>query len=443
VSASLSSTPGPSTPWPATAHWGDEGLEVGGVPVDTLAREFGTPLLVLDAEHLRRRCRELRAAFPRVYFAAKALTARRLLRLVNAEGLRVLAASAGELDACLRAGIPPSHIALHGNCKGEAEIESAVGAGVGLLVCDHLEEIGRADAVARRLGRRQDVLVRVVPGVAAGAHPSLVTGTPASKFGLPIDSGAATAGVLAAVDAAGLRFRGLHAHIGSQVLDAGPFLACVDALTAFAGELARRDGVETEMLDIGGGFGITYLDEDPLDLASTGSALLGRLRTAAAREGIPVPLLAVEPGRAIVGGAGVTLYRVGAVKLAADGRRLAAVDGGMSDNPRPMLYGARHAVAPVVPVRPGEASMTTVVGRHCESGDVIAEAVPLGAEPVGQVLVAAATGAYCYSLSSNYNRTPRPAVVAVRDGAAQLWLRRETHDDLDRLEVTEPVATVA
>jgi len=428
-----------STPWPATAHWGPYGLEVGGVPVVELAAEFGTPLLVLDVEHLRRRCRELTGAFPRVYFAAKALTSRRLLRFVNAEGLRVLAASGGELDACLRAGLPPRHLALHGNSKSDTEIEQAVAAGVGLLVCDHLEEIARVEAAARRLARRQDVLVRVVPEVAGGAHPSLVTGTAASKFGVPIETGAAAAAAVAVAESSALRFRGLHAHIGSQILEPEPFLAAIDRLVAFAGLLARRDGVTTEILDIGGGFGITYVDEDPLDLSSSGRAMSRRLRAAAAREGIPVPCLAVEPGRAVVGGAGLTLYRVEAVKTAADGRRIAAVDGGMSDNPRPMLYGARHTLAPAARATPGDAPATTVVGRHCESGDVIAEGVPLGTDLAGQVLAVAATGAYCYTLASNYNRTPRPAVVAVRDGSAGLWLRRETHDDLDRLEV--PVAS--
>ena len=422
-----------TTPWPVSAHWGVEGLEIGGLPASTLAQRYGTPLLVLDKEHLQRRCREVREAFPEALYAVKALTSRRLLRLVACEGLQFLAASGGELEACLRAGIPASQIALHGNHKTEEELERAIGVGIRLLICDNLEEIARADAIATGLGARQDVLVRIVPAVAAGAHAHIVTGSADSKFGLqPADAEEAIETVL---QSRGLRFRGLHAHIGSQILSADPYLTVIDTLAAFAARIERRLGASSALFDVGGGFGITYVDESPLGLSLLAHAMRDRL--AAACRGIAQPSLMVEPGRAVVGNAGVTLYRVGAVKRGAQGARLVVVDGGMSDNVRPILYGANHAVAPARRSAADECSPTRVVGRHCESGDVVADHASLpDAIATGDIVAIAATGAYCYSMASNYNRVPRPAIVAVAHGQAEVWLRRETHDDLDRLEVT-------
>ena len=435
MSMPLPSLPSFATPWPATARWGAAGLEIGGVPVAALARRFGTPLVLLDTAHVRRRCAEVRAAFPQVHYAVKALTSRRLLRLVNSEGLRLLAASHGELEACLRAGLPAAHIALHGAAKSAAELERAIGAGVGLLICDNAGEIALADRIADSLGRRQDVLVRVVPGVQAGGHPHIVTGTAASTFGLSIESGEAEAAVVAVVESRGLHFRGLHAHIGSQILDAAPYLATANTLVEFAGRLARTAGVDTDLLDLGGGFGVTYVDEQPLDLASLGRLLHDRIAAAAAREGIPAPRLVVEPGRVLVGNAAVTLYSVRSVKRRGADAPIVAVNGGMSDNPRQMYYGARYRVAHVERDRSGPLVETTVVGQHCESGDVVAAGVLLADDiRAGQLLAVPSTGAYCYSMASNYNRTPRPAVVAVAGGDAEVWLRRETHDDLDRLE---------
>jgi len=439
VSSNPSSHPSLSSPWPLTARWAATGLEVGGVPATRLAREFGTPLLVLDVAHVEQRTRELRSAFPCVHYAVKALTCRRLLRLLDGEGLRLLAASHGELEACLRAGVAPGRLALHGNNKSAAELERAIAAGIGLVIVDNAHEIARAAAIAARLGRRQDVLVRVIPGITAGGHSYIETGAAESKFGLPIASGEAEAAVFAVAESGSLRFRGLHAHIGSQILDAEPYLLTVDRLCALAGRLARRHGIDVELLDIGGGVGITYRDEEPPAVGLLAQAIASRLRADCLHESIPLPRLVIEPGRAVVGGAGITLYRVGNVKQHPDGVRLLAVDGGMSDNPRPMLYGASYEVMPAARRNGAPSLPTTVVGPHCESGDVLAEGLSLPADLVaGDLLAVAGTGAYCYSLSSNYNRTPRPALVAVKDGEAELWLRAETYDDLERLEVESP-----
>jgi len=436
VSTHPSSHPSLSSPWPLTARWAADGLEVGGLRAADLAPEFGTPLLLLDVAHVEQRARELRSAFPCVHYAVKALTCRRLLRLVDSEGLRLLAASRGELEACLRAGVAPGRLALHGNNKSAAELDRAIAAGIGLVIVDNADEIARAATIAARLGRPQDVLVRVIPGITAGGHRFIETGADESKFGLPIASGEAEAAVLAVVESRSLSFRGLHAHIGSQILTAEPYLLTVDRLSALAGRLARRHGIDVELLDTGGGLGITYRDEEPPAVGLLAQAIASRLRAACRREGIPVPGLVCEPGRAVVGGAGITLYRVGCVKERPGGVRLLAVDGGMSDNPRPMLYGAAYEVTPAAGRNGAPSVPTTVVGPHCESGDVLAEGLSLPANLVaGDLLAVAGTGAYCYSLSSNYNRTPRPALVAVKDGEAELWLRAETYEDLERLEV--------
>lgn len=439
MSSDIFPHPSLSSPWPLTARWAADGLGVGGVPATRLAREFGTPLLVLDVAHIEQRAREFRAAFPCVHYAVKALTCRRLLRLLDGEGLRLLAASRGELEACLRAGIAAGRVALHGNNKSAAELERAIAAGIGLVIVDNADEITRAAAVAARRGRRQDVLVRVIPGISAGGHRFIETGAEESKFGLPIASGEAEAAVLSVVESGSLTFRGLHAHIGSQILTSEPYLRTVDRLSALAGRLARRHGIDVELLDIGGGVGITYRDEEPPAVGLLAQAIAARLRATCRREGIPVPGLVCEPGRAVVGGAGLTLYRVGSVKERGDGVRLLAVDGGMSDNPRPMLYGAAYEVSPAAGRNGAPSLPTTVVGPHCESGDVLAEGLSLPEDLVaGDLLAVAGTGAYCYSLASNYNRTPRPALVAVKDGEAELWLRAETYDDLERLEVEGP-----
>jgi diaminopimelate decarboxylase len=408
------------------------------VAAASLAEVYGTPLLVLDEEHLLARCREFARAFPRVLYAVKALTSRRLLRLVSAQGLGLLAASGGELRACLRTGVDPTRVALHGNNKSDDELVAAIDAGIGLLICDNLQEIERAADVAERLGRQQDVLVRVIPSVSAGGHSSIVTGSADSRFGLSPLSTDARRAVELIVASRSLHFRGLHCHIGSQILSAEPYLRAINVLVELARQLWHGLGVACDCFDLGGGFGITYRDEAALDVPVLADSMNNRLAAACTRARIPRPQLIVEPGRAIVGNAGVTLYRVGAIKKGRKGTRFVAVDGGMSDNLRPMLYGAQYTIAAALR-RPDRACLpATVVGKHCESGDVLADGVRLPtALQSGELLAVAATGAYCYSMANNYNRAPRPAVVAVRAGRAELWLRRETHEDLDRLEVTE------
>jgi len=422
-------------PWPAGAAFGPRGLEIRGAAAEELARAHGTPLLVVDEGHLRERARLFVSLFPHVLYAVKAFTSHAAIRLALEEGLDLLASTDGELEACLRAGAPPDRIVLHGNNKSDAELALAVGVGVRLVNVDNAGELERLEAVAASAGVVQPVLLRVIPEVGAGAHEKIRTGGPRSKFGTPIEEFPAL--VARALALPHVRPVGVHAHIGSQVLEPGPYLEEVDVLLDLLARLHDEVGFAAEWLDLGGGFGVAYTDERPFDLAELAPALLERVRAGAAARGLPAPHTVVEPGRSVVGAAMVTLYRVGTRKEVG-GRRLVAVDGGMSDNIRPMLYGARYTVALAGPPRPGPTAAFDVVGRHCESGDVLAEDVDLPVDlGPGDLLAFAATGAYTYSMASNYNRVGRPAVVAVGpDGTVRPWLRREDPADLDRLEVS-------
>jgi diaminopimelate decarboxylase len=427
-------------PWPRSAAFGERGLVLGGVDADALAARFGTPLLVFDEREIRARCQQVREAFPRACYAVKAFTSHAVLRIALEEGLDLLASTGGEVEACLRAGAPASRIVFHGNAKTDEELELAVRAGVGLVVADGRDELERLDAVARAAGAVQPVLLRVVPEVEVRTHEAIATGHDASKFGTALSEAPAVA--RAAAGLRGVRLDGLHAHVGSQLLETEPFLRTLDTLLELARAIATDGGPTIGTIDVGGGFGVRYVDEHELDLPALADALAAELRGEAARLGVPPPELIVEPGRWIVANAGVTLYRVVAVKTVAGGRRLLAVDGGMSDNVRPALYDAVYTVAAASRgtgagmASPSGEAVFTVVGRHCESGDTLAEDVRLPASTgPGDLLAFAATGAYTYSLASTYNRVGRPAVVSVRDGAVTPWLRREDVADMDRLEL--------
>lgn len=424
-------------PWPSGAAFGPDGeLTLAGVPASRLASMFGTPLLVVDEEHLRGRFRTFAELFPHPLYAVKAFTSRRAIRIAAEEGLDLLAATQGELEACLRAGVPAGRIVLHGNNKSDDELRLAVDEGIRLVNVDNPAELRRLSDLAMDAGVEQPILLRVVPEVAAGGHEKIRTGERGSKFGIPLEE--VPAAMALALELSGIRPVGIHAHVGSQVLEPAPYLEAVDVLLDVLARLKRETGFEAEILDVGGGFGVAYTDESPLPLDELAPALLRRVREGAAQRGLATPHVLIEPGRSAVGSAMVTLYRVGTVKRSG-GRTLVAVDGGMSDNIRPMLYGARYTVAAAGPRRPGPPVTVDVVGKHCETGDVLARDVVLPYEPEpGDLLAFGATGAYTYSMASTYNRMGRPAVVAVKDGVAEPWLRREEAVDLDRLEVGDP-----
>ncbi|WP_432148614.1 diaminopimelate decarboxylase [Streptomyces sp. bgisy029] len=424
--------------WPAsTARLSQGHLSVGGVSLAGLADRFGTPAYVLDEDEIRARCRIYRAAFPQadVVYAAKAFLSRAMARWIAEEGLGLDVCSAGELELAHAAGFPPERMVLHGNAKTPRDIETALRLGVGRIVVDSPSEIARIAALAGSAGR-QKVMVRVVPGVSAGGHEKIRTGTDGQKFGLSLTDGSAQHAIARVLGQAQLELTGLHCHIGSQITDVKPYLVAVRRMVGLMARVRESHGVTFPELDLGGGHGVAYRPgESGLDLTALARRLTAELSESCAAAALPVPRLVIEPGRAIAAPAGVALYRVLAVKHAGP-KTFVAVDGGMSDNPRPALYGARYAPRLVGRPAGAESIMATVVGRHCEAGDVLASDVllPGGVRP-GDLLAVPVAGAYQVSMASAYNLVGRPPVVAVHEGTARLLIRRETQEDFRRRDI--------
>jgi diaminopimelate decarboxylase len=380
-----------------------------------------------------------------VHYAAKAFLCSEIASWINEEGLSLDVCTGGELAVALHADFPPERIALHGNNKSVAELTAAVKAGVGHIVVDSMTEIERLDAIAGEAGIVQDVLVRLTVGVEAHTHEFISTAHEDQKFGLSVASGAAMAGVRRVFATDHLRLVGLHSHIGSQIFDVAGFeLAAhrvIGLLHAIVGEFGAAKTAQLSTVDLGGGLGISYLPpDDPPPVAELAAKLTAIVNDESAALGLPTPRLVVEPGRAIAGPGTITLYEIGTVKdvdvSATAHRRYISVDGGMSDNIRTALYDAQYDARLVSRISDAPAELARIVGKHCETGDIVVRDtwIPGDVKP-GDLLGVAATGAYCYSLSSRYNMVGRPAVVAVRAGRARLVLRRETVDDLLSLEV--------
>ncbi|MEU8073506.1 MULTISPECIES: diaminopimelate decarboxylase [unclassified Micromonospora] len=434
--------------WPRNVARGPGGaLTVAGVDAGDLAAEYGTPAYVLDEDDLRERCREFRAAFPDadVYYAGKAFLCRAVVRMIAEEGLFLDVCTGGELATALSAGMEPARIGFHGNNKSVAELTRAVDAGVGRIIVDSFTEIDRLSELARERGVRPMVLIRVTVGVEAHTHEFIATAHEDQKFGFSLAGGAAAAAAFKILDEDVLELRGLHSHIGSQIFDASGFEVSARRVLALQAQIRDARGVELPELDLGGGFGIAYTTQD--DPASP-HELAKRLRKIVdgecAAENLAVPHLSIEPGRAIVGPAVFTLYEVGTVKSvplgtggdAVAGRAYVSVDGGMSDNIRTALYDASYSATVANRTSAAQPILARVVGKHCESGDIVVkdEFLPADVQP-GDLVAVPGTGAYCRSMASNYNHVPRPPVVAVREGRARLIVRRETEDDLLALDV--------
>jgi diaminopimelate decarboxylase len=417
--------------WPRTARLGPGGeISVGGVPLSGLAARHGTPAYVLDEADVRHRCRAYAEALPgaEVAYAGKAFLCRAMATWIGQEGLSLDVCSAGELAVARSAGFPPERILLHGNVKAPEDLRAAADYGVGRIVIDSAGEIGRIAALARR---RQRVLVRVTPGVDAHAHHAVATGVEDQKFGFSLSSGAAADAVRRVLAQPELELAGLHCHLGSQITGLSAFELAARRLIMLMAAVRAERGLVLPELNLGGGHAVPYVEADrAFDLTGFAERIGGVIRAECASFRLPVPRLTIEPGRAIVGRAMVTLYRVLAVKNIAGVRTFVAVDGGMSDNPRPALYGAQYSTR----LAGGPAARThpvTVVGRHCEAGDVLARDTLLPADTrPGDLLAVPGTGAYNHSMASNYNLVGRPPVIAVRDGAARVVLRRETESDL-------------
>ncbi|MFD5556180.1 diaminopimelate decarboxylase [Streptomyces sp. NPDC127068] len=429
--------PGPDdlSVWPASAgHLAHGDLAVGGVSLTEVAQRYGTPAYVLDEGEVRERCRTYRAAFPAaeadVVYAAKAFLCRAMVHWVRDEGLGLDVCSAGELELAVTSGFPAERIVLHGNAKSPRDLDTALRLGVGRIVIDSASEVARLAAAIGPRGS-QKVMVRVVPGIVAGGHEKIRTGGEDQKFGLSLTDGSAQHTIARILDQPQLRLTGLHVHLGSQITTVKPYLAAVRRIVGLMARLHRQHGLVLPELDLGGGHGIAYRPGEPaLDLTRLAHKVRTELASGCAAAGIEVPRLIVEPGRAVAGPAGVALYRVLAVKRTG-ARLFVAVDGGMSDNPRPALYGVRYAPRLVGRASRAEPAVVTVVGRHCEAGDVLAAdaALPGDVHP-GDLLAVPVAGAYHLSMASAYNLVGRPPVVAVRDGRARLLVRRESLDDM-------------
>ena len=441
--------------WPWSAARVDGVLRVGGVDLTNIAAEFGTPIFVLDVEAMRGRARVWASAMAEefwdgyglsggdVFYAGKAFLSADVARLVAAEGLGIDTASLGELSLALRAGVDPSRIGLHGNNKSDAEIRLALEVGIHRIFIDSMDEVLQVERIAASLGVTAPVMVRLKSGIHAGGNEYIATAHEDQKFGLSLATGQAYQAVAAIRDAQHLDFRGLHSHIGSQIFGTEAFAEAARIVVDFAAVVRGELGVDVPAIDLGGGVGIAYTGQDPVPTSpvEVARALAGVVRERCAHHGLPVPHVSVEPGRSIAGPSMVMLYRVGVVKdvsLESGGvRRYVAIDGGMSDNIRPVLYDAVYTatLANRDPAQASSLARCRVVGKHCESGDIIIRDIDLPADITGgDLLVVPAVGAYGYSMASNYNMVTKPGVLAVENGTARWFIRPQTVDHLLALD---------
>ena len=428
--------------WPLDTGRNAEGeLTIGGLSVVDIAREYGTPVYIYDERTLRASMRAVRDAFAealptsRVVYAGKAFLAKALVEMLIEEGLGLDAVSGGELYVGLRSGMPPGRMSLHGNNKSREELRMAIEAGIGKIIVDNFDEIQMLRELATGVAKPMTVLLRVNPGVDVHTHKKISTGIADSKFGLPIADGQAARAVQELSAIPGLHLAGYHAHIGSQLFEPDPYVDAIDEILHFAARMRAEHGVELEQLSPGGGFGIAYVDaDDPPAMRRWAETLAGAVTAGCERYGLPIPIVTVEPGRSIVGRAGVAVYEVGTRKEIPGVRTYVAVDGGMADNIRPTLYEAVYTAGLANRDGDGTSEEVTIAGKYCESGDILIEGITLPVLKRGDLLAIPAAGAYSLAMASNYNMSLRPAVVMVREGQARVIRRRESLEDLLRLD---------
>jgi diaminopimelate decarboxylase len=424
--------------YPITSRHNSAGhLEIDGCDVVDLAEFFGTPLLVYEEKSIRDQCRRYIRAFAEhtqdfeIIYASKAFSAVAIAQLVLQEGLSIDVSSGGEYHVAKVAGFPPERIFFHGNNKTRAELEYALAGGVGFVVIDSFQELALLDELVGARGERQKVLLRVTPGIEAHTHSYIQTGQVDSKFGFGLDEGVAMEAIRQAMAAPNLELIGLHAHIGSQIFELEGFRKAIDILVGLIAQANAAFGFECRYLNIGGGLGIRYTEEDtPSSIGDYAAVKVEGVREEMAARGLPMPRVLIEPGRSIVGKAGVTVYTVGTIKEIPGVRTYVSVDGGMSDNIRPMLYEALYQGMLANKADVPADTRVTVAGKHCESGDILIRDVVLAKPEPGDILVMPATGAYCFAMASNYNGSPRPAVILVNEGQASVMIERETYADL-------------
>jgi len=417
-------------------------LVIGGCDTTELAAQFGTPLYVMDETAIRENMRMYRNAMHRHYdgkglvlYASKAFSTAAVYRMAQQEGLGVDVVSGGELYTALQAGFPMEKVYFHGNNKTPAELALALESGVGRIVVDNLEELALLDRLAAERGITVQISVRVKPGVDAHTHDFIQTGQIDSKFGVALENGEAFAFAARTLEMPHITLVGLHCHIGSQIFDLQPFEVTAAIMLTFAAELRDRLGIQIRELNLGGGFGIKYTEQDdPVEYDRYIESVSQTVTRICGEKGLERPFMLMEPGRSIVAPAGITLYRVGNVKTISGVRTYVAIDGGMFDNPRYALYESKYTFLLANRMDAPRTECVTVAGKCCESGDLLGRDVPLAAAVPGDLMAVLATGAYNYSMSSNYNRNPRPAVVLVRDGRARVIVRRETYEELVRCD---------
>ena len=427
----------PQNVFPETAEVNDQGkLVIGGCNVLGLAEEHGTPVYVFDEETLRSRCRsfvnEFRKLYPasQVLYSSKAYINPALAKIFQEEGLGLDVVSGGELAVVRHAGFPLEKVYFHGNNKTAQELSEAVEQGIGRVVVDNFHEIELLNHIASEAGITQDILIRVSPGIDPHTHVYTTTGILDSKFGFSIETGDAAQAIRQALAASNLLLKGLHFHLGSPIFELDPYRVATELVLKFAAGF-REEGLELEEFSPGGGFAIAYTrDQEPPTVAEYAETIVSTVQTTCDELGLPQPTLLIEPGRAIIGPAGVALYRIGAIKDIPGVRKYVSVDGGMGDNIRPALYQAAYEVVLAGKANQDPTEKVTIAGKYCESGDILASDIMLPKSQPGDIIAIPASGAYCPSMASNYNLNPRPPMVLVKDGRSRVIRRRESYQDL-------------
>jgi diaminopimelate decarboxylase len=417
-------------------------LLIGGCDCVELSKKFGTPLYVFDEDTLRSRCREFKTEFSRRYsdtiiiYASKAFLNLAVANILKEEGLGLDVVSGGELSIAQSVGFPRENVYFHGNNKTADELKLALDWGIGRIVVDNLHELELLNSLARKKGDKQNILLRLTPGVDPHTHRHTTTGILDSKFGFPLANGQAETAVSRALAALNLNLVGLHFHLGSPVPDTSPYQAAIRLVLNFAGEMKERHGLSLDEFSTGGGFAVRYtVDQQTPGVADYAEAITAEVSSLADKLGLARPKLTIEPGRAIMAQAGVALYTVGSTKEIPGVRKYVCVDGGMGDNIRPALYEARYEALVANKVGDDESTTVTIAGKYCESGDILAREVRLAPVSAGDIIAIPVNGAYSIPMSSNYNMVPRPAIVMVKEGKARLIRKRETYKDLTRLDV--------
>lgn len=418
-------------------------LTIGGCDTVELAKEFGTPLYVMDENTIRKNCRLYKQSIDKYYgghglplYASKALSCKELCRIVASEGMGLDVVSGGELYTAMQVGFPTDKIYFHGNNKTVDEINYALDCGVGCFVVDNMEELSLLETICAQKGKKQDIMIRITPGIDAHTHNFIRTGQIDSKFGFAIETGEGAKAIEKVSKMTHINLIGIHCHIGSQIFEIEPFELAVKVMMNFMADMQERFGVKMSALNLGGGFGVKYVPEnDPIEYDKYMEKVSGALKETCSKRNMELPYVLIEPGRSIVAEAGITLYTVGSVKNIPGVRTYVSIDGGMTDNPRYALYQAEYDAVIANKATQKRSKKVTIAGRCCESGDLIQEDINIQEPEAGDILAVFATGAYNYSMASNYNRVPRPAAVMITDGKPRLFIRRETYEDIVKFDI--------